>query len=595
MKIANSLIDFCSFNLGNSTSKDTADKLVQFSIATVASLLFLAILSVVSFIKADMVTGGILSSSFILLSLFLAIAFSKNQTKTYAPTAVVILGIAFLATLILGQSGHLVLWAILLFPVLAITSFEYSRGNFVAVIFGAILVLVLFLPIDANKARLIETPIKVLFSTLYPIILFAISLLYFYKVKRIQETEKLLLEQKNESKQREEYLAKLSHQIRTPLNNVMIISNILSSASLDEKYKDMIDTIQASTNNLVNVLNSMVEISSGDLQSQADFNISFNLSNTINNTIKLFATQSQMVSFSSKIDESLPKTLLGDPVKLKQIFLNIIENIIKNKSSNKISIEIKVNKVSQTANSIELFFEVRSNTPLMLRQNEGYTQSILNETNLSSASNQLYIDLLDLNITKKLVQSNGGKINVKLTSDDAIINFNYKIQVVPSELNEPIKEKYEEKKDAADIQAQTSTTSEKSTQKTSVDLGNANVLLVEDNLINQKIVILSLKKIVKNIEVANNGKEALDKFGTSKYDIILMDIQMPIMNGYVTTKKIREIESSTNSHTPIIAITANALLGDREECLAAGMDDYISKPFQIEVLIQKMRKLLHSN
>ena len=291
MKIANSLIDFCSFNLGNSTSKDTADKLVQFSIATVANLLFLAILSVVSFIKADMVTGGILSSSFILLSLFLTIAFSKNQTKTYAPSAVVILGIAFLATLILGQSGHLVLWAILLFPVLAITAFEYSRGNFVAVIYGVILALVLFLPIDANKARLIETPIKVLFLTLYPIILFAISLLYFYKVKRIQETEKLLLEQKNESKQREEYLAKLSHQIRTPLNNVMIISNILSSASLDEKYKDMIDTIQASTNNLVNVLNSMVEISSGDLQSQADFNISFNLSNIINNTIRLFATQ----------------------------------------------------------------------------------------------------------------------------------------------------------------------------------------------------------------------------------------------------------------------------------------------------------------
>ncbi|HPI46284.1 MAG TPA: response regulator [Tenuifilaceae bacterium] len=269
--------------------------------------------------------------------------------------------------------------------------------------------------------------------------------------------------------------------------------------------------------------------------------------------------------------------------------------IIKNKSSNKISIEIKVNKVSQTANSIELFFEVRSNTPLMLRQNEGYTQSILNETSLSSTSNQLYIDLLDLNITKKLVQSNGGKINVKLTSDDATINFNYKIQVVPTELNEQFKEKNDEKKDITYNSTQTTITAEKITQKTSVDLGSANVLLVEDNLINQKIVILSLKKIVKNIEVANNGKEALDKFGTSKYDIILMDIQMPIMNGYVTTKKIREIESSTNSHTPIIAITANALLGDREECLAAGMDDYISKPFQIEVLIQKMRKLLHSN
>jgi len=94
--------------------------------------------------------------------------------------------------------------------------------------------------------------------------------------------------------------------------------------------------------------------------------------------------------------------------------------------------------------------------------------------------------------------------------------------------------------------------------------------------------------------VANNGKEALDKFGTSKYDVILMDIQMPVMDGILATKKIREIESSTNHHTPIIAITANALAGDKENCLAAGMNDYISKPFQPEVLVQKMRNLLTS-
>jgi len=125
-----------------------------------------------------------------------------------------------------------------------------------------------------------------------------------------------------------------------------------------------------------------------------------------------------------------------------------------------------------------------------------------------------------------------------------------------------------------------------------INLKDANILLVEDNLINQKIVLLSLKKSVKNVDVANNGKEALDKFGLVKYDLILMDIQMPIMNGIVTTKKIRSIEKSTNTHTPIIAITANALLGDKEECLAAGMDDYISKPFQIETLVKKMDQQL---
>jgi CheY-like chemotaxis protein len=125
-----------------------------------------------------------------------------------------------------------------------------------------------------------------------------------------------------------------------------------------------------------------------------------------------------------------------------------------------------------------------------------------------------------------------------------------------------------------------------------INLKDANLLLVEDNLINQKIVLLSLKNIVKNIDVASNGKEALDKFGTVKYDLILMDIQMPVMDGIIAAKKIREIEFSTNTQTPIIAITANALAGDRENCLAVGMNDYISKPFQVDTLIQKMRSLL---
>ena len=121
---------------------------------------------------------------------------------------------------------------------------------------------------------------------------------------------------------------------------------------------------------------------------------------------------------------------------------------------------------------------------------------------------------------------------------------------------------------------------------------DANILLVEDNSINQKIVLLSLKGKVRNIDLANNGKEALDKFGTTRYDLILMDIQMPVMNGIIATKKIRELEASTNIHTPIVAITANALSGDKEACIAAGMNDYISKPFQVEVLLKKMTQLL---
>jgi CheY-like chemotaxis protein len=196
----------------------------------------------------------------------------------------------------------------------------------------------------------------------------------------------------------------------------------------------------------------------------------------------------------------------------------------------------------------------------------------------------MYIDLLDLTITQKLIESNGGKLSILLSSENAVFTFPYNLK--KSDI-EPIKEDISQPSDVG-----TEEKRGKAVSKPTIDLLDANVLLVEDNLINQKIVVLSLKKIVKSIDIANNGKEALDKFGTSRFDIILMDIQMPIMNGIIATKKIREIESSSNSHTPIIAITANALLGDKEECLAAGMDDYISKPFQIEVLIQKMKNLL---
>ena len=116
------------------------------------------------------------------------------------------------------------------------------------------------------------------------------------------------------------------------------------------------------------------------------------------------------------------------------------------------------------------------------------------------------------------------------------------------------------------------------------------VLLVEDNLINQKITFLTLKPLVKSIDTANNGKEALDKMARTQYDIILMDIQMPVMNGLIASEKIRELEMSTGSHIPIIAITANAMLGDKEKCISAGMDDYISKPFQPAALIEKIKK-----
>jgi CheY-like chemotaxis protein len=128
--------------------------------------------------------------------------------------------------------------------------------------------------------------------------------------------------------------------------------------------------------------------------------------------------------------------------------------------------------------------------------------------------------------------------------------------------------------------------------KSHKELNDIKILLVEDNLINQKITLLILNPLVKSIDIASNGKEALDMFVTSGYDLILMDIQMPVINGLEAAEKIRALESTTNSHVPIIAITANAVIGDMEKCLSAGIDDYISKPFQPAALIDKIKKFI---
>jgi len=129
-------------------------------------------------------------------------------------------------------------------------------------------------------------------------------------------------------------------------------------------------------------------------------------------------------------------------------------------------------------------------------------------------------------------------------------------------------------------------------EKVHKELKDIKILLVEDNLINQKITLLTLEPLVNCIDTAGNGKEALDKFGTSSFDLILMDIQMPVMSGLIAAEKIRELETSTNTHIPIIAITANAMLGDKEKCISSGIDDYISKPFQPSQLIDKIKKYI---
>ncbi|MDD2550538.1 MAG: response regulator [Bacteroidales bacterium] len=585
MNIANRILKIFSSSKTDNTSSEHEMQLQAMRVSFSITTLFFITLAAFLFATSQIIYGIISLCIAVLAIISMVVSAKKILSSIYLHVYTVASSLGFVLLIGIKTIPVVGMIGLGLLPLITMAALGLKKGTYYALFVVLIYIIAMFIPFGF-LAEFQNTGLsyQILSIILFAAVLIFVTLHDTIRTNQIRKKEKEHLDLKNSLKLKEDFIANLSHQIRTPLNNIMVVADILEGISDNEKQKDMIDTIHASTNNLVNVVNSMVEISNIDIKERDSVNINFNLRKTISSTIKLFSTlSSSQTAFSLKIDESVPENLIGDPVRIKQILLNLIESILKNRSSSKLNIKIIIKKVKETKDSIGLLVELRSDKPILLPLNENHNLFVTNESALTSASTQMYIDLLELSITQKLIESNQGKLSVTLSAEDAVFSFPYTLNIDSGEpMVKEIKSKPKQSTETDDLMP----------KPTAVELENASVLLVEDNLINQKIVVLSLKKLVKNIEIANNGKEALDRFGTSRFDIILMDIQMPIMNGIVATKKIREIESNSNFHIPIIAITANALLGDKEECLAAGMDDYISKPFQIEILIQKMKKLL---
>jgi CheY-like chemotaxis protein len=413
---------------------------------------------------------------------------------------------------------------------------------------------------------------SLLYIGLYLSIFLIIYLLEHLKAHNYNTLQEKVESYNHEIKMKDEFLSRLSHQIRTPLNNITLISTLVNQAKFDTEQKELFDTIIASTNTLAGVVNNIVKISSIEVDEDLKTHIDFDLKSTIEFTFKHFEGLRKSNSEIS-LKTSITDQFLGDPVRIKQLFLTIIENFIKPQyKENKQELEIEVDyEHTDSKTPIISFRFISPKYKIVKHNNHHYLINILQEVDLSDPNSEELI--YDFSIAQKIIKLHHGYIEI----DTPGCLFKFTLTLNKADKSQTGKSKTEI------IHA-----------KGVEDLKDANILLVEDNSINQKIVLLSLKGKVNNIDLASNGKEALDKFGTTRYDIILMDIQMPVMNGIVATKKIRELEASTNLHTPIIAITANALSGDKEACLAAGMNDYISKPFQVELLLKKMDNLLKS-
>jgi len=366
--------------------------------------------------------------------------------------------------------------------------------------------------------------------------------------------------------EKDEFISRLSHKLRTSLSNITLINNLVHDDRLSSEQKDLMETLKASTNNLIEDVNNIVEIASPGIIDYKKSIISFDLTRILDEAegiLKSGISGSEEVNIERS--DHITHYLIGDPGLLRSLMVNIVKGLSIYKH-NQEPVELKIENLRESPSQVRLRFRFRVESELgpdlvtyidELNRSRGHQSS-----NLSNAHNLL-------------VESEGA-LTAKSDGQAAVLYFFQDFTKDPTRsVVEPAQEPQRD-----------------SFHKKGIALKNATVLLVEDNVINQKIVLLSLKNQVNQIDVAAHGKEALEMFGLKQYDLILMDIMMPVMDGIVATKKIREIESTSDQHIPIIAVTANALAGDRENCLAAGVDDYIAKPFSAEVLIKKMKKLL---
>lgn len=362
---------------------------------------------------------------------------------------------------------------------------------------------------------------------------------------------------------KENFLANMSHEIRTPLSGILGFTNLLQKRPLDETSAEFVSSIQRSGENLMTIINDILDLSKIEAGMMRITPGTFSINGLVNSVETFFIERAKEkgLSISSKIDQSIPDTLIGDATRLTQILVNLIGNAIKFTHQGSIAIEI-YNK-SQTETEVIIGFKI-SDTGIGIdkeKLNEVFER--FNQGEDSTTRNYGGTGL-GLSIVKSLVLLQHGNIEV-ISEQGKGTTFHFYIPY--------------------GIAKEQLTTMPAISTEYFKDKSNAplRVLVVDDNAINQSLMKHLLMQWNINFDIVSNGLEAVEYLKNNESDLVLMDIQMPQMDGYVATQQIREV---LQLNIPIIAMTAHALAGERERCLSRGMNEYISKPIKEEELFK---------